>query len=69
MQCRVSLPVEGARERGMSDKAMWCLVFEDQAPGQSAAEKGEYEREGEGKEGGTGDRIESRSVFVCSHLD
>lgn len=41
VQCRVLLPVEGARERGEAEKAMWCLIFEDQAPGLSTQEKGE----------------------------
>jgi hypothetical protein len=49
VQCRVLLPVEGARERGEEEKAMWCLIFEDQAPGLPAQEKGEEEEEKERK--------------------
>jgi hypothetical protein len=37
----VLLPVEGARERGEAEKAMWCLTYEDLAPGLTAQERGE----------------------------
>lgn len=52
------LPVEGARERGEAEKAMWCLTYEDLAPGLPAQERGEkgIKREREinerGREGG-----------------
>jgi hypothetical protein len=75
VQCRVLLPVEGARERGEEEKAMWCLIFEDQAPGLTTQEKGEEkEKENERKKerererGGAEDTALPSCVQTSSHF-
>jgi hypothetical protein len=77
VQCRVLLPVEGARERGEEEKAMWCLIFEDQAPGFTAQEKGEEkeyenerkrERQRERERGGVEDSALPSCVQTSSHI-
>ena len=62
------LPVEGARERGEAEKAMWCLTYEDLAPGLPAQERGEKGKKGEREINERGREGVRRSMGLSSIL-